>query len=118
MSDDAVRRHPGEWSRALRAITDWRYVAAIALLLLIASVVLAQYLHLRGLSEVTDEIAARTKATECLAEFDGAYDRAVADLLYLLVAPGEDPEELQAAADRAVAATRLSAVQVCLGDLD
>lgn len=99
--------------RERMARRDWHVPAGIAIMLLLVSLVLAQYVAQRGLVTLVEQIDQRATAAECVDLLEASFDRAVADLLVEVVDPGEANDAQIDAAERAVAATRDDAIRAC-----
>lgn len=71
----------GPLARMRAMVSDWRYPAALAAVLLVASVLLAQVITLRGYRNVLDGIEERSTAAECVDLLEAEFDQAIVDLL-------------------------------------
>lgn len=77
-----------------RALTDWRWPAAIAALLVATSLALSQFVAWR-------DVGARGETALCIARVSARFDSALADIIDLSIAAGTGdhvPEKLAAAA--------------------
>lgn len=98
-------------ARARVVLSDWRYPAALAAAMLVASVLIAQVITLRTHGEVLDRLDTRSTASECTDLLEAEFDRGI---VRFLDAAGQDD---MAARSSAVAEMRAAiseaAVQEC-----
>lgn len=87
----AIGRRLGAISDALRH--DWRYPAAVGLMLLTLSLVLAQTLSLRSVPRLVDDIADASEVSECIDSLEVEFEAAITRVVVTLVGE-EDPESM------------------------
>lgn len=108
-----IRARLARRSRAIvdRLLADWRYPAALAVALLVASVLIAQLFVVRGYREVLDDVDARTSTAECVDLLEEEFQRAITEVVIGLVE--NDDSALADAVPALRASTDEAAVRAC-----